>query len=169
MTNEQKMRTLFKVYYEQCPDRKIEYTAESDTQVWIIMEGIELSFMNYQGEDQPIFMCGRLNEVYYFKTYAECDRIWNMGEDELTKYDMFLHLQELNEGWALYHSLGTNGWEYRIERNDDEEVFKDDAEAIRYVTKRALEGSEIHKRVILFLAEQGTDNEKYYFIKALSL
>lgn len=90
MTNEQKMRTLFRVYYDQCPDRRIEYTAESDTQVWIIMEGIELSYMEYQGEHQPIFMCGRLDEVYYFKTYAECDKVWNMGEDELLAYNKSL-------------------------------------------------------------------------------
>lgn len=90
MTNEQKMRTLFRVYYDQCPDRRIEYTAESDTQVWIIMEGIELSYMEYQGEEQPIFMCGRLNDVYYFKTYAECDKVWNMGEDELLAYNKSL-------------------------------------------------------------------------------
>lgn len=86
MTNEQKMRTLFRVYYDQCPDRRIEYTAQSDTQVWIVMEGIELTYMEYQGEHQPIFLCGRLDDVYYFKTYAECDRVWNMGEDEVLAY-----------------------------------------------------------------------------------
>lgn len=86
MTNEQKMRTLFRVYYDQCPDKRIEYTAESDTQVWIVMEGIELTYMEYQGEHQPIFLCGRLDDIYYFKTYAECNRVWHMGEDEVLAY-----------------------------------------------------------------------------------
>ena len=86
MTNEQKMRTLFRVYYDQCRDKRIEFTAESDTQVWIVMEGIELTYMEYQGEHQPIFLCGRLDDVYYFKTYAECDKVWHMGEDEVLAY-----------------------------------------------------------------------------------
>ena len=92
MTNEQKMRALFKVYYEQCPGEKIEYTAESEGQCWIVMEGIELSYMKYQGVDQPIFMCGRLDEVYYFKTFNECERVWYMGEDELLEYKKTLNL-----------------------------------------------------------------------------
>jgi hypothetical protein len=86
MTNLQKMRTLFKVYYEQCPDRRIEYTEQTEKQCWIVMEGIELTYMEYQGEHQPIFLCGRIDEVYYFKTYAECNRVWHMGEDEVLAY-----------------------------------------------------------------------------------
>lgn len=86
MSNEQKMRKLFIVYYEQCPDRTIEYTAESDTQVWIVMDGIELTYMEYQGEHQPIFLCGRLDDIYYFKTYAECEKVWHMGENEVLVY-----------------------------------------------------------------------------------
>ena len=86
MTNLQKMRTLFKVYYEQCPGRKIEYTEQTENQCWIVMEGIELTYMMYQGEHQPIFMCARLDEVYYFKTFNECDKVWHMGEDEVLAY-----------------------------------------------------------------------------------
>lgn len=86
MTNLQKMRTLFKVYYEQCPDRRIEYTEQTENQCWIVMEGIELTYMEYQGEHQPIFLCGRLDDVYYFKTYKECEKVWYMGEDEVLAY-----------------------------------------------------------------------------------
>ena len=86
MTNLQKMRTLFKVYYEQCPGRKIEYTEQTEQQCWIVMEGIELTYMMYQGEYQPIFMCARLDEVYYFKTFSECYKVWHMGEDEVLAY-----------------------------------------------------------------------------------
>jgi hypothetical protein len=86
MTNEQKMRTLFNVYYQQCPDRKIEYTEQTENQCWIVMEGIELSYMEYQGVKQPIFMCARLEEVYYFKTFSECDKVWHMGDDEVLAY-----------------------------------------------------------------------------------
>jgi len=92
MKKEKNMRTLFKVYYKQCPHMKIEYTAQEQDQSWIVMEGIELSYMMYQGKCQPIFMCGRLDEVYYFKTYAECNRVWNMSEDEVIAYDKSLQV-----------------------------------------------------------------------------
>lgn len=97
MTNEQMMRTLFQVYYKQCPDRKIEYTAESENQCWIVMEGIELSYMEHQGVEQPIFMCARLDEVYYFKTFNECERVWYMGEDELLEYAKSLEVKSREE------------------------------------------------------------------------
>lgn len=86
MTNVQQMRKLFKVYYEQCPERKIEYTEQTEKQCWIVMEGIELTYMDYQGVYQPIFLCERLDEVYYFKTYSSCDKVSNMGEDEVLAY-----------------------------------------------------------------------------------
>ena len=86
MSNELRMRKLFDVYYDQCPHMRIEFTTETEDQAWIVMQGIELTYMNYQGEYQPIFLCGRLDEVYYFKTYTECDRVWNMGEDEVLAY-----------------------------------------------------------------------------------
>lgn len=93
MTHEEIMRTLFNVYYEQCPHQRILYTFPGTNEGWIVMEGIELAFMEYQGEYQPIFMCGRLDEVYYFKTYAECEKVWNMGEDEVLAYKKSLEEQ----------------------------------------------------------------------------
>jgi hypothetical protein len=127
MTNLQKMRTLFKVYYEQCPGRKIEYTEQTENQCWIVMEGIELTYMMYQGEHQPIFMCARLDEVYYFKTFNECYKVWHMGEDEvlaykksleqatredmirdLTKYELSYFLGEPSLVWELTKFF-TNG------------------------------------------------------------
>jgi len=127
MTNLQKMRTLFKVYYEQCPGRKIEYTEQTENQCWIVMEGIELTYMMYQGEHQPIFMCARLDEVYYFRTFKECAIVWDMDEDEvlaykksleqatredmirdLTKYELSYFLGEPSLVWELTKFF-TNG------------------------------------------------------------
>lgn len=90
-TKEEQMRILFQVYYRECPTRKIEYTAQEKNQSWIVMEGIELSYMMYQGDYQPIFMCARYSEVYgddvyYFKSYAECEKVWYMDTFELDKY-----------------------------------------------------------------------------------
>ena len=86
MSNELRMRKLFDVYYDQCPHMRIEFTTETEDQAWIVMQGIELTYMNYQGEHQPIFLCGRLDDIYYFKTYSECNRVWHMGEDEVLAY-----------------------------------------------------------------------------------
>ena len=88
---EDKMRLLFDVYYRECQNRRIEYTACRENILWIVMDGIELSYMEYEGVYQPIFMCSRYSEVYghdvyYFKTYAECKKVWDMDEEELTQY-----------------------------------------------------------------------------------
>jgi hypothetical protein len=101
MTNLQKMRTLFKVYYEQCPDRRIEYTEQTENQCWIVMEGIELTYMEYQGEHRPIFLCARLDEVYYFKTYKECEKVWYMGEDEVLAYKKSLEEPSREDGQKI--------------------------------------------------------------------
>lgn len=84
---------LLKVHKEQCPQRKIKYKEYEAVrnQSWIVMEGIELSYMMYQGEYQPIFMCGRYSEkygdgIYYFKTFSECEKVWGMQEKELNKH-----------------------------------------------------------------------------------
>tara|TARA_R110000868_G_C10369151_1_gene718177 strand:+ start:201 stop:524 length:324 start_codon:yes stop_codon:yes gene_type:complete len=91
---ESQMRLLFGVYNEQCK-RKIEYTASSviDGNVvsWIVMGGIELSYMEYQGVWRPMFMCSRYSEecgddVYFFKKYKSCEKVWRMNEEKLNKY-----------------------------------------------------------------------------------
>jgi len=92
MNNELKMRTLFKVYYQQCISRKIEYTSESENKCWIVMDGIELTYMMYQGIEQPIFMCARLEDVYYFKTFNECEKVWYMDDNEVLEYKKSLEL-----------------------------------------------------------------------------
>lgn len=86
ITKEQKMITLFNVYNQQCMNRKIDYTAEEKGQSWIIMDGIELSYMEYNGIEQPIFMCSRLEDVYYFKTFNECEKVWYMDDNEVLEY-----------------------------------------------------------------------------------
>jgi hypothetical protein len=91
ISQETQMRLLFDVYYKECPERKIEYTAQEYNQSWIVMSGIELSYMLYKGEYQPIFMCGRYcegygDDVYYFKSYSECEKVWLMNESELKIY-----------------------------------------------------------------------------------
>jgi hypothetical protein len=95
VSSEMQMRLLFEAYYQQCPHRKISYTASEERdgylQSWICMNGIEMSFMMYEGEYQIIFMCSRYceevgNDVYYFKTYEECLKVWEMNPSELYEY-----------------------------------------------------------------------------------
>ena len=85
------MELLFSLYYKQCNNRKIDYTIHEDGKSWIVMGGIEISYMLYQGEYQPIFMCARYSEefgddVYYFKSFEECEKVWLMNEEDLTSY-----------------------------------------------------------------------------------
>jgi len=88
------LNILIKVKALQCPKRKVEYvTSEVRNgllQTWMVMDGIELSYMMYQDSYQPIFMCNRcadeLDETYYFNTYAECLKIWEASNEELNTY-----------------------------------------------------------------------------------
>lgn len=75
---------------------------------------------------------------------------------------------ELNEGWGIYESLGDNGWEWRIERHDCERVFSSDEEAVKYVVSKALNGSDIHKKVLLFMVENADIDELKFMLKAIS-
>lgn len=49
-----------------------------------------------------------------------------------------------HEGWAIFE-LGGDGDGFELQRDDAMSVFKSDASAMRYVRRRAAEGSEIHK------------------------
>ena len=60
------------------------------------MHGIELSYMEYQGQIKPIFMCSRLEDVYYFNTYKECERVWRMPDEEVLAYKK--SLEEASRG-----------------------------------------------------------------------
>jgi hypothetical protein len=86
------MSTLLSIRAKECPERPItDASTDEAVNCWLVMEGIELAYINYQGTMQPMFMCGRYSEkfgdsVYFFKTYAECKRVWLMDEAELDEY-----------------------------------------------------------------------------------
>lgn len=87
----EQMRILFRIYNNQCNNRPIDYTIYDDGVSWLVMGGIELSYMLYQGEHQPIFMCLRYcegfgDDVYYFKSFNECEKVWLMREEDLINY-----------------------------------------------------------------------------------
>lgn len=50
----------------------------------------------------------------------------------------------MQEGWALFKD-GLNDHNYRIERDDEADVFPGDDEAIAFVERLALLGSKVHK------------------------
>jgi hypothetical protein len=91
----EQMRILFEVYRKECDHEIIKYTdseiRDGHLQSWIVMDGIELSYMMYQGEYQPIFMCNRYTKkygdtTYYFKNYEDCAMVWHMNEEDIEKY-----------------------------------------------------------------------------------
>ena len=63
------------------------------------------------------------------------------------------------EGWALFHTSGTDDiGEYRIERYDEAEIFPNDPAAWAHVVARALAGSEPHRAALAFIkAENATE------------
>ena len=93
--NRKQLEKLNKVRLAQCPERKVAYVTtefrDGFMQTWMVMHGIELSYMMYQGKYAPIFMCARSSDnygddVYYFRTYKKCLRIWEASQEELNKY-----------------------------------------------------------------------------------
>lgn len=147
LTQEQQMRTLFYIYHAQCNNRHIDYTYYNDSQSGlvmsgIVMDGIELSYMLYQGNFEPIFVCQRYcesygDDVYYFRNYADCLKVWQMDETELTRYaDLLRYTKEqlkyIDEINALKHSC--ENLEHRLA------MVKDDCNALRnFINTNALE------------------------------
>ena len=87
----EQMELLFNVYYNECPSERIRYTdsvvrQDGYYQSWIVMKDIELSFMLYQGRYQAVFMFNRDNETYYFNNYQRCREVFDMDDDEFSKY-----------------------------------------------------------------------------------
>lgn len=61
------------------------------------------------------------------------------------------------EGWDLFFSEGSDNGDYQIQRIDEMNIFENDIQAIKFVYKRALEGSKRHKKalaVVMFLNPQ---------------
>lgn len=95
MYAETQMEELFNVYYEQCPHERIKYTASElrfgNMQSWIVMDGLELSYMMYQGEYRIVFMRNRYsnehgNDTYYFSSYDECMKVHSMSDEVFSQY-----------------------------------------------------------------------------------
>ena len=93
--NREQLEKLVKVRLTQCPERKVTYVTtefrDGIMQTWMVMDGIELSYMMYNGKYASIFMCARYSskygeDVYYFKTYKKCLKIWEAQDDELNSY-----------------------------------------------------------------------------------
>lgn len=96
MYAETQMEELFNVYYEQCPHERIKYTASElkfgNMQSWIVMmDGLELSYMMYQGEYKIVFMRNRYStehpdDTYYFSSYDECVKVHDMSDEVFNQY-----------------------------------------------------------------------------------
>lgn len=70
------------------------------------------------------------------------------------------------EGWAVFHSIGTDdAGEFRIERYDEASAFPDDEAAWRHVARKAREGSDYHAAALQFIQRYNPD--EWLRIKAL--
>jgi hypothetical protein len=65
----------------------------------------------------------------------------------------FDNTQAEKEGWAIFDCAGTseNG-RWQLQRDDESEVFTDDAEAWRFVNHMAETGSQYHQEALEWLA-----------------
>lgn len=82
--------------------------------------------------------------------------------------DLFEKINELNEGWAIYDSSGrdvSEGWE--IQRNDDDQKFRDDGKAIKHVYEQALRGSSVHMEALEFMRNHASAAEFFYMCKSI--
>lgn len=93
--NREQLEKLVKVKAAQSPKRKVDYVTtefrDGQMQTWIVMNGIELSYMIYQGKYASIFMCSRCSDkhgdvTFYFRTYKKCLKVWDANEEELNAY-----------------------------------------------------------------------------------
>jgi hypothetical protein len=56
--------------------------------------------------------------------------------------------KNVKEGWDLFFSQGSDSGDYQIQRIDEIKLFNNDIEAIRFVYKKALEGSKRHRKAL---------------------
>lgn len=56
--------------------------------------------------------------------------------------------KNVEEGWDLFFSDGSDSGDYQIQRIDEMNLFENDIEAIKFVYKKALEGSKRHRKAL---------------------
>ena len=91
----------------------------------------------------------------------------NVTDNDLTMLKN-IHEKTEGEGWAIFEALGTpQGDEYRIERFDDEGKFANDSDAMKFIIEQAMNGSAIHKDVVLFMISYGNESEIKLMLKSI--
>lgn len=89
--------------------------------------------------------------------------------ESITTEDKVLleNINQLNEGWAIFESIGTTS-QWQIERLDNEEKFMDDSQAIKHVYEMALMGSVIHNKALEFIRKYGSAAENLYVTQSIT-
>lgn len=62
----------------------------------------------------------------------------------------------IEEGWMISYAYTTNKEDegYQLQRDDEANIFEDDEEAMKFVVKKAEDGSSIHKETIKFIKSE---------------
>ena len=95
--------------------------------------------------------------------------VLNVSEEDKQMLNLIAK-QTKGEGWGIYQAFGSStGDEFRIERHDIEEKFKDDKEAIEFVVLQAILGSEPHKNTIKFFVKYGSESEVKTILNTLTV
>lgn len=92
------MELLFKKYYQECPNSKIRYAIFDDTKTQghiVLSEGIEIIHLKLsQNRDKILFVFSRgdWGEEYFFNTYQEAKKHFDMNADEFEEYSLSITL-----------------------------------------------------------------------------
>ena len=84
------MTKLFEVYHNQCSDSEIRYALYDDSKSQghiVLKDSIEIiHFPDYQGGESIKFAFARGDEEYFFDTYSESKRHFDMDEESFEMY-----------------------------------------------------------------------------------
>lgn len=89
----------------------------------------------------------------------------NVTDADLLKLNEIHKVAQL-EGWDIFESW-RESLEYEIQGYHGE-IFNNDIEAVRFVFKKALEGSEIHNNALEFMIKYGTPAELEFIITSVN-
>lgn len=88
----------------------------------------------------------------------------------MTPYENFDNSQAMSEGWAVFHTTGTNDdGDFRIERLDEEAIFADDQAAWDHVIEKAAQCSAYHQNALRFIRRHNETEFALLVIRARDL
>ncbi len=77
--------------------------------------------------------------------------------------------QAQQEGWCVFQCEGSEAGHLQIQRLDLEAKFPDDADAHRFVIRKAIEGSKYHSDIVLHVIKENPKEAIFILLSILRL